>query len=364
MIRQRACAIFANVWNRFRAWVGQASAFLKGHNPFRTDSASKNRYRGRSYLPAAVRGSAGALAVVLCLVTLSAAGLTPVQDSESTGSSVEILEDDEDPHLAAPAPTDPTPSSNTTRSSIQADAAPSGDPESGLILSRGDTAEATGPEPTPTATPAPSPTPTPIVYPTTYQVKSGDTVWGVAEAMYGSSDFISLISYANGLPYTNPVLYSGQVLEILDPSTSVPAPTPAPVVVTPGTSVGSVAGYSAEDIDLYLHIVAAEAGAGWSYEGVLMVAQVIVNRVHNGRWGDLRGVLTAPNQFAPYTTGVYRYAAANETERRAALDALNGATIFGRDVLYFCTEGAYAKSTWFQSLPVAAQYANTLFFNP
>ncbi|HEY5466627.1 MAG TPA: cell wall hydrolase [Clostridia bacterium] len=123
-----------------------------------------------------------------------------------------------------------------------------------------------------------------------------------------------------------------------------------------------VSGYSAEDIDLYLRIVASECGSGWSYDGCLMVSQVIVNRMMSGRWGGLRSVLTAPRQFTPYTTGYYLNAKPTSTQRQAALDALNGKTIFGRNVLYFCTDAAYNRSAWFQNMPITTKFANTLFF--
>jgi spore germination cell wall hydrolase CwlJ-like protein len=145
------------------------------------------------------------------------------------------------------------------------------------------------------------------------------------------------------------------------------APAPAPAASAPAVSSGSstiISGFSDAEIDLYIRIVASECGAGWSYEGCLMVSQVIVNRMMSGRWGGLHGVLTAPNQFTPYGSGYYKSVTPTGTQRQAALDALNGATIFGRDVLYFCTDAAYVRSPWFQSLPVAATYANTYFFAP
>ncbi|HHX37740.1 MAG TPA: cell wall hydrolase, partial [Clostridiaceae bacterium] len=122
---------------------------------------------------------------------------------------------------------------------------------------------------------------------------------------------------------------------------------------------------SAETMDLYLGMMAAECGANWDYEGCLRVAQVINNRVKCGYWGsDLHSVLAAPNQFTPYATGAWRTAPRTEAQRQAALDALAGETIFGEDVLYFCTDASYARSGWFQSLDHRDTYANTLFFAP
>jgi phage tail protein X len=151
--------------------------------------------------------------------------------------------------------------------------------------------------------PEPEPTPAPVVFPTECEVRRGETVWSIAERMYGSADYVRLISYANGLSYSDPVIFAGQILALPDPSTSVPAPAPAPAASAPAVSSGSstiISGFSDAEIDLYIRIVASECGAGWSYEGCLMVSQVIVNRMMSGRWGGLHGVLTAPNQFTPY----------------------------------------------------------------
>ena len=89
----------------------------------------------------------------------------------------------------------------------------------------------------------------------------------------------------------------------------------------------------------------------------------MVNRVFTGSWGNLNGVLTANNQFTPYMTGVWKTKTPTATQRQAALDALNGATVFGRNVIYFCTDYAYAASPWFQSLTIARTYQNVLFFS-
>ncbi|MGI6077696.1 MAG: cell wall hydrolase [Fastidiosipilaceae bacterium] len=122
---------------------------------------------------------------------------------------------------------------------------------------------------------------------------------------------------------------------------------------------------SPETMDLYLGMMAAECGANWDYEGCLRIAQVINNRVKYGYWGsDLYSVLSAPNQFTPYATGAWRTAPRTEAQRQAALDALEGKTIFGEDVIYFCTDASYARSGWFQSLDHRDTYANTLFFAP
>ncbi|NJP39545.1 cell wall hydrolase [Oscillospiraceae bacterium HV4-5-C5C] len=109
-------------------------------------------------------------------------------------------------------------------------------------------------------------------------------------------------------------------------------------------------------------MVGAEAGDGWDYEGCLMIAQVMVNRVLSGYWGTtLTSVLSASNQFVPWADDTWQSQVPTANQREAALDALNGATAFDRDVLYFCTKSSYYSSSWFQSLDLRTTYANTYF---
>ena len=109
-------------------------------------------------------------------------------------------------------------------------------------------------------------------------------------------------------------------------------------------------------------MIAAEAGARWSYEGQLMIAQVMVNRVHSGHWGNsMYSVLSAPRQFTPWTTGVWKTRVPSQLQYRAGADALNGAQILPADTLYFCTDYAYWASSWFQSLEVVAVFENVYF---
>lgn len=137
--------------------------------------------------------------------------------------------------------------------------------------------------------------------------------------------------------------------------TLTPLPTPSPVPTAATTNLVEVDSVT----DLYLKIVAAEAGAQWGYDGCLMIAQVIVNRA---RTSDLYSVLTAPDQFTPYWTGTYKNKVPTEIQKQAALDALNGATIFDYSVKYFCTVDAYERSLWFKTLTHVATYENVMFF--
>ena len=92
--------------------------------------------------------------------------------------------------------------------------------------------------------------------------------------------------------------------------------------------------YDASSSDLYLlaAIVFGEAG-NQSYEGQLAVAAVVMNRLHNGAWGNtISSVIYAPNQFAATSTAAFQNAlttGGSATSLQAAQDALNGANNVG-----------------------------------
>lgn len=153
--------------------------------------------------------------------------------------------------------------------------------------------------------------------------------------------------------------------EPTDTPTPTLSPTPIPVVVTtaPQSDNYVIGNVSPGVLDMYLRMVASEAGAKWSYEGSLMIAQVMVNRVKTGYWGDLYGVLTAKNQFTPYATGIWQTNSPTSVQKQASLDALRGKTVFGENVIYFCTIDAYNRSEWFKTLTHVATYDNTMFFS-
>ncbi len=149
------------------------------------------------------------------------------------------------------------------------------------------------------------------------------------------------------------------------------APVKEPVVYAPVETMPAASGTasyvvpaSAEVVDMFVRFVAAESSPNWDYEGHLMIAQTIINRAMDGRWGDLEGVMTSPGQYDVYTDGRYLTINVTDSQRQAALDALHGATAFERDVIYFCTDYAYSSSSWWASLDKRASYGNTLFFAP
>ena len=164
-------------------------------------------------------------------------------------------------------------------------------------------------------------------------------------------------SVTSSLALTSPTVLLTKTQAAATESEARSAAPAAPVYVRE-----AITDISEDAMALYMGIMATECGSAWDYEGCLMIAQVIVNRVHSGHWGDLYGVLTAPNQFSTYSSGVWVTRQPTEAQRQAALDALAGKTVIDEDVLFFCTDAAYQSSSYFQTLDHRATFANTMFF--
>ncbi len=109
-------------------------------------------------------------------------------------------------------------------------------------------------------------------------------------------------------------------------------------------------GISVQDseIEMLERIVQAEAG-GSGYDGMLAVANVVLNRVKYERFPNtVTEVIFANRQFTPVSDGRYYTVTVSETAKQVVEDALNGARILGEDVFYFCTPTAPGKG-WFET---------------
>jgi nucleoid-associated protein YgaU len=91
--------------------------------------------------------------------------------------------------------------------------------------------------PAPTPTPSPAPTPSPVVTPnrSSYTIKSGDTLWAIAQRNLGNGDRWREITKENGQSFTDDEarrLQIGQVVYLAGSNTiPAPAPTPAPAIL-------------------------------------------------------------------------------------------------------------------------------------
>ena len=102
------------------------------------------------------------------------------------------------------------------------------------------------------------------------------------------------------------------------------------------------------EIEMLERIVQAEAG-GSGYDGMLAVANVVLNRVKYYRFPNtVTEVIFANRQFTPISDGRYYTVTVSDTAKQVVQDALNGARILDEDALYFCTPTAPGKG-WFET---------------
>ena len=104
---------------------------------------------------------------------------------------------------------------------------------------------------------------------------------------------------------------------------------------------------SDEEIYLLATVVAMEA-LGESYEGQLAVANVVVNRMLDGYWGDtIHDVVYAPGQFSGANSGRVEKFKSKVTEscKKAAIEALAGNNNIG-DYMYFMMKNRAKTSSY------------------
>lgn len=105
---------------------------------------------------------------------------------------------------------------------------------------------------------------------------------------------------------------------------------------------------SAEEVEILERIVQAEAG-GSGYDGMLAVANVVLNRVQSERFPNtVTEVVFANRQFTPISDGRYYTVTVSDSCKQVVQDVLSGARIIGQDALYFCTPTASGKG-WFET---------------
>ena len=83
--------------------------------------------------------------------------------------------------------------------------------------------------------------------------------------------------------------------------------------------------YSLEDIDALERLVQCEA-CGEDIDGRILVADVVLNRVESGLWGDdIQTVIEAPGQFPPVSNGAVKIVEVDDDTKEAVMSALLGA---------------------------------------
>ncbi len=82
--------------------------------------------------------------------------------------------------------------------------------------------------------------------------------------------------------------------------------------------------YSPETLDVLERLVQCEAGCE-DMEGRTLVANVVLNRVNTGIWGDdIMSVIMAEGQFDPIGNGAYKVTDADSVTKKAVINALMG----------------------------------------
>ena len=82
--------------------------------------------------------------------------------------------------------------------------------------------------------------------------------------------------------------------------------------------------YSSAAVDALERLVQSEA-ATEDYDGRVMVADVVLNRVDTGIWGDdILSVIESPGQFIPVANGAYKNAEVDHLTKDAVVSALSG----------------------------------------
>jgi hypothetical protein len=117
--------------------------------------------------------------------------------------------------------------------------------------------------------------------------------------------------------------------------------------------------YAMSEIDVnseLLRIVSLESDG--SYEGSLAVANVILNRVKDGRWGDsIHEVVSAKSQFSTYGSDKSRKI--TDEVYRGCRDATLGLTNIPDYVMWFCTPRVFRANG---IRKVYARFAGTVWY--
>ena len=118
------------------------------------------------------------------------------------------------------------------------------------------------------------------------------------------------------------------------------------------------------ELDLLERLVQCEAG-GEDIVGKILVANVVINRVNNGRFANtVEGVITASGQFSPVSSGaIYSCSVSSET-KEAVARALAGED-YSEGALYFMASGwcnRNAGSSWLNSLTKVVEHGGHYFF--
>ena len=116
----------------------------------------------------------------------------------------------------------------------------------------------------------------------------------------------------------------------------------------------------ANEIILLEKLVTAEA-VGEGYEGMLAVANVVINRVESESFPDtITDVINQQNQFCPVRTGSIHSVTPDDTARKAVDDALKGHRVV-ENALYFYNPSVVSRGHWIRSRETVGEIGNHRF---
>lgn len=179
-----------------------------------------------------------------------------------------------------------------------------------------------------------------------YTVKSGDSLYKIATA-YGTS--VSNLQQSNNLSATR--IYVGQKLY-------VPQAAQTP---TPDTEQNTGTGLNLTDDEIYMmaKMIYGEA-RGESYTGQVAVGAVIINRIKSPSFPNtMSGVLFQKNQFTAVDDGQY-YLTPDSTAISAAYDAANGVDPTGGCLFYWNPVKA-PNNAFLNAKPIVATIGNHVY---
>lgn len=196
-----------------------------------------------------------------------------------------------------------------------------------------------------------------------YTIKSGDTLFLIA-----ARHSIALADLRRANNKWDNLIIPGQklILPGIKPTVSTSGSSQGSTNSSLGstaTSTGSatVISYNNSEVDLLARLIAAEA-IGESYDAMIAVGAVVVNRVKSPDWPNsisavINHVSAGHYQFSPVQNGFIKKPATDAT-LRAAWAALYGADPSNGAMFYYDSS---STNQWIRSKPVTARIGNMIF---
>lgn len=182
----------------------------------------------------------------------------------------------------------------------------------------------------------------------TYTIKSGDTLWKIAQA-YG----VPLTS----LETANPGIYPTN----LQPGQTLQVPSGAGATASSGSGEATTA--SSGDLYWMTQVIAAEA-AGQPMAAKLGVGAVIMNRLHDGYASTVQGVvfqqINGIYQFTVVANGWIYQAQPTASDAQAAREVLAGTDILPGAMVFY-NPADTPSGSWVRQQPTVGSYGSFIF---